>query len=254
MNARRFTRVSSYLLLVISLIATTRSAFAQASIFKTRRSASSVTLPFVLATGVEYESNADETLIDVPLLLQYSFSPWLQATIETAGTHIRTKGDNASSVTGLDDIETSVEYEFLRERRSRPSLTAFGGIKWPTATQADIGAPGTDYSAGLIATKEFDFFEVDVNAIYTLSGDDRKDLLELPIAVEIPLNHRLSVALEVAPTFDMGKGGEGSSQTEYTLGGLWRASDFSTIEGGVVVRNDSSWQIVVGWQYSFAGD
>lgn len=246
--------VSVSVVLVVLFVGA-ESAFGQASIFKTRRSPSSVTLPFVLVGGFEYESDSDQTQMDVPLALQYSFSEIFQASIETAATRIRTHGEDSRTVSGLDDVETNVEYEFLRERRYRPSLAAFGGIKWSTSTQPDIGTPGTEYSAGLVATKEFDFFELDLNAIYTFSGDpELQDILEIPFAFDVPLNHFFSIALEIAPTVDMGGGGEGSAQTEYTLGALWRASEFSTIEGGVVVRNESSWQVLCGWEYSFAGE
>lgn len=245
-------RVSAVL---VVLLVGTESAFGQATIFKTRRSPSSVTLPLVIAVGLEYETDQDQSQIDAPLALQYSFSETFQASIETSATQIRTKGEQSGTVTGLDDIETNLEYEFLRERRYRPSLAAFGGIKWSTSTQPDIGTPGTEYAAGLVATKEFDYFELDLNAIYTFSGDpELQDILEIPVAIDVQLNHYFSIALEIAPTLDMGGGGEGSAQTEYTLGCLWRASEFSTIEGGVTVRDDSSWQILLGWEFSLAGE
>ena len=243
------------LLIVSGLFFTTGLAFAQSSVFHTRKSASAEILPLVLGGGLEFETDSNQTQYDVPFLLQYSFTETFQATIETALTHIDSNSEDVRTVTGADDIETSLEYEFLRERRYRPSLTVFGGMRWPTSTDADIGAPGRDYSIGLIAAKEFDFFEVDLNAIYTVSGDpEQQDILELPFAVQYPVNHYFDLVAEILPTLDMGGGGDSSTPTEFTLGGVLRSSPFLTLEAGAVIRDDGTWQLLFGFEYSFAGD
>ncbi len=243
------------MLIVVSFFATTELASAQSNVFRTRRSASSVVLPLVLGGGLEFETDSEHTQYDFPLSLQYSFTETFQLNIESAFTHVQGSGPGVSTASGLDDIETSLEYEFLRERRYSPSLTALGGARWPTATNQDIGAPGTDYIFGLIATKEINRFEVDFNAIYTESGDPgQQSILELPLALEYKVSHVFSLAAEIGPTLDMGGGGNSGSQTELTLGGIWHTSPFWTLESGVILRDDSSWQLVIGWEYSFAGD
>lgn len=61
-----------WIVLVLLLVA--GGASAQVSVFKTRRSASSVTLPLVIGGGFEFESDSEFTQYDVPLLLH---SVWL---------------------------------------------------------------------------------------------------------------------------------------------------------------------------------
>ena len=96
-----------------------------------------------------------------------SFSEQLKLNIEPNFVQIVAKSKDARTVGGLGDLETSVEYEFLRERRYRPALGVQGLIKWPTATDPDLGTPGHGYSLGLIATKDFVYFNADINLLYT---------------------------------------------------------------------------------------
>lgn len=92
----------------------------------------------------------------------------------------------------LGDLETSVEYEFLRERRYRPALNAEGAIKWPTATDPDLDTPGRDYSFGLIASKDFVYFDADLNVLYTFVGDAAEpDNLQVALAAEMALKPSL---------------------------------------------------------------
>lgn len=236
-------------------LTTSELASAQSSVFRTRRSASSVALPLVVGGGFEFETDSDQTQYDFPLFAQYSFTETFQLSVETALSHIDAKSQAASTLTGIDDLEAALEYEFIRERRFTPSFTVLGGARLPTASDSNLGSSGTDLTIGLIATKEINNFEIDFNAIYTASGDSgQQDILELPLALEYSLTHSFSLAAEIAPTLDMGGGGESQSQIELTLGGIWQASPFWTLESGLVLRDDSTWQLVFGWEYSFAGD
>ena len=128
------------LLVVAMLFATTEFASAQSSVFRTRRSASSVVWPIVIGGGIEYESDSDQTQYDFPLFLQYSFTERFQVSVETAFSHVLGSAPGVSNASGLDDLETTVEYEFFRERRYSPALTFLGGARWPTSTNSDIGA------------------------------------------------------------------------------------------------------------------
>ncbi len=240
---------------VACFLTTAELASAQSSVFRTRRSASSVALPLVVGGGFEFETDSDQTQYDLPFFAQYSFTETFQLSVETALSHIDAKSQAASTLTGIDDLEATLEYELIRERRFAPSFTVLGGARWPTSTDPDLGSSGTDLAIGLIATKEINNFEFDFNAIYTSSGDSgQQDILELPFALEYTLTHKLSLAAEIAPTLDMGGGGESQSETELTLGGIWHSSEFWTFESGLVLRDDSTWQLVFGWEYSFAGD
>lgn len=171
----------------------------------------------------------------------------------------------------LGDLETSVEYEFLRERRYRPALNAEGAIKWPTATDPDLDTPGRDYSFGLIASKDFVYFDADLNVLYTFVGDAAEpDNLQVALAAEWHLNHRFDLIAEVVTTLGSGgirgqpgtiaglgsaRGGSGGrNESEGTLGFAWHANRQLKFEQGVTYRSDDSWQFVAAWEWSFGGN
>lgn len=158
----------------------------------------------------------------------YTFTEQLKLTIEPNFTYIESKTEDVDTVRGLGDLETSLEYEFLRERRYRPAFAALGLIKWPTATHADIGEPGRDYSLGLIASKDFIFFDLDLNVLYTFVGSrELEDTLELSLAGEYHVNHFVDVIAEVVTTIGTG----GIRGAPGTLGGLGGSGSGNDMEG-----------------------
>ena len=108
---------------VACFLTTAELASAQSSVFRTRRSASSVALPLVVGGGFEFETDSDQTQYDLPFFAQYSFTETFQLSVETALSHIDAKSQAASTLTGIDDLEATLEYELIRERRFAPSFT-----------------------------------------------------------------------------------------------------------------------------------
>lgn len=118
-------------LLVIALVA----AFAKpvaARITQTRPSPSaswSVGLPLIVGGGFEYEGDADQAQYDLPLLFEYSFSEQLKLTVEPNVSYIASRAEDVRSVAGFGDLETSMQWEFVSERRYRPAFTFEGLVK-----------------------------------------------------------------------------------------------------------------------------
>jgi len=227
-----------------------------ARIIRTRPSPSeswSPLLPLVIGGGFEFETDQEQSEFDFPLLMEYNFTEQFRVSLEPNFVIIDSKTTDARSASGFGDFETSLEYEFLRERRYRPALTAEGIVKWPTATDRDIGSPGWDYSFGLIASKDFVYLDVDVGLRYTFV-DDRAghDLWEITLAAEWPLNHRLSVLAEMVTAIETGRSGR--TDTEGTAGLSWRFNSFLKLEGGGTVRTDGTWQVLFAWEWNFAGE
>lgn len=246
---RRRTRYDASLLIVLiaGMLAAACPAFAQTGIRRTRPSAGNPLALFTVGTGLEFESDAERKQYDAPLVLEYSPTQQLKFTFESAGSRIDSKIDGVSSVTGFDDLETSVEYEFLRERRYMPALTAIGLVKWPVATNAEIGSPGTDYAIGLIASKGLVHFDLDLNLLYTFSGDpERKDTLETSLAVTYPLTYKFELLAEVWHASDTG-------DTETTVGFGWNVTPFLSLEQGALHRSDGTWQWLFAVAYAFGG-
>ena len=210
-------------------------------------------LPFTLAGGFEFETDRQESRYDFPLLVDYNFSEWFKLSLEQNFSYIHAKKAGVSSVGGVGDLETSAAWEFLRERRYRPALTMEGIVRWPTATKSDLGDPGRDYSLGLIASKDFVYLDVDLGLRYTSVGDRQAhDEFEVTVAGEWPLNHRLSVLMESATTFETGR--RGRTETEGTAGLAWRLNSYLRLEGGGTVRSDGTWQVIFAWEWNFAGE
>jgi hypothetical protein len=223
--------------------------------------------PLTIGSGIEFETNQGKSQYDFPMLIEYNFSPRLKLSLEPSVSYVGDRAKDLGAVTGFSDLETSIEYEFVTERRYRPALTALGTIKWPTATDPEIGTPSRDYTLGLIVSKDLVYVDLDFSALYTFIGDPKeKDTLELSLAAECPLNHFFDVEAEVVQTIGTGAirgrpgtlaavgGGEGNNLTEGTLGLAWHISKRLKVEQGAVLRSDGTWQIVFAWEWSFAGD
>jgi len=98
---------------------------------------------------------------------------------------------------GMGDLETFLEGEFLAERRYRPALTVEAGIKWPTADAPDIGSGEFDYSLGLIASKEFVGWDMDIGATYTWAGQPADEVLDNVLELSVAAEWHVSKVLDV---------------------------------------------------------
>ena len=238
-----------------------------ARITRSRPSASSGTKPslltpfysLVIGGGVEWQRDREQTEWGFPILLEYNFTEQLKLTIEPAYKSIRAHTPGGRSVSGWGDLETTVDYEFLRERRYRPALSLEGAIRWPTAEDPDLGERGRDYTLGLIASKDFVFLEVDANVLYTFLADrEREDLIEVSLAAAWHLNGYVDLIAEVVHVMRTGGRGaavdEDRDETEATVGVAWIVSKFLKLEQGVVFKEHGVWEAVFAWEWSFGGD
>lgn len=231
-------------------------AFAQSTVFKTRRSASSTwnsVLPLTLGFGVDFEHSSDGKETAFPLLVEYNFTQRFRVAAESNGTFVNSNDADVGRISGFDDLETSIEYEALRERRYTPALTAVGLIKWPTD---NIGSPGTDYTVGLTASKDVVYFDVDSTVIYTFSGDpEAPNLLEASLAAAYPLNYKFELQAEIVHVIGTsGPDRSDAKETEGTVGFAWQITPFHSLEQGFLRKDDGTWGVLVGWQYSFGGE
>jgi len=256
-TARSRRAALSVLVVAAGALAGARAGFAQSTIYKTRKSASSTwspVLPLTIGSGFEFETNEEKTEWGFPVLIQYNFTETLQVSLEPEFGHIKGKDGDVRTVGGLGDLETSVDWEFFRERRWTPALGLEGTIRWPTASHPDLGERNHDYSVGLVISKDLALFEVDSNVIYTFSGDpDQPSGLEISIAAEYPLTRWVELDAEFVQTIDTGPR-QRERPREVTFGIGWHVNSFLTIEYGTQLNSDGTWQELLGWQYSFGGD
>ncbi|HKC50065.1 MAG TPA: hypothetical protein VKF60_04675 [Myxococcota bacterium] len=239
------------------MVAGASPGLAQSTIYKTRKSASSTwstVLPLTIGSAFEFESNKEQTEWGFPILIQYNFTETLQMSLEPTFGHIKGNTEDVRTVGGMGDLETSIDWEFMRERRWRPAVGFEGTIRWPTASDPDLGNRNHDYTVGLVLSKDVVFFDVDSNVLYTFSGDrDQQSFLEVSVAASYPLSRWFELDAEFVQTIETGKG-RSDRPSEVTFGFGWHVNNFVTIEYGTTVRSDGTWQELLGWQYSFGGN
>lgn len=270
MTAARVIGMRWAALIAVCLLSAAPPAFAR--IKRTRPSASStaavpgaqpsIWTPFyslILGGGVEYQSDDEQTEYGFPILIEYHFSERIALTIEPMFASIRGRKPGVRSVSGFGDLETTLDYEFLRERRYRPALSVEGKIRWPTAADRDLGNRGRDYTLGLIASKDLVLMEVDLNVLYTFTGDrEREDTVEISLAAGWHMNRRVDLIAEVSHVQWVGhlrgSGTGGQSETEGTVGLAWRVNEFLKFEQGVVFKEHGLREVVFAWEWSFGGE
>ncbi len=260
MSAARFLRIRCAVLLTAALLAGAPPAVARLK--KTRSSASSTATtpslltPFyslIVGGGVEYQSDDEQTEWGFPILIEYQFSERITLTIEPMFASIRGKQPGVRSVSGFGDLETTLDYEFLRERRYRPAFSVEGKIRWPTAADPDLGERGRDYTLGLIASKDLVLIAVDLNVLYTFSGDRaREDTIEIALGVGWRVNRYVDLIGEVSHVRRMGRSDQ--SETEGTVGLAWQVSEFLKCEQGIVFKEHGIREVVFAWEWNFGGE
>lgn len=213
-------------------------------------------LPLTVGGGFEFQSDQEQTKYDFPLLLDYSFSEQLSLTIEPNLSKIESKSEDVRAVSGLADLETSMQWEFVSERRYRPAFTLEGLIKWPTATDPDLGTPRHDYGVGLLVSKDLAVLDLDLDVLYTSVGDrQEQNTMEIALASEVPVvNHLFSIVAEVVHTISTGASQPVAHQTEGTLGFVWQVTRYLKLEVGYKLADDFTGQVVTAWEWNFEGD
>jgi hypothetical protein len=233
---------------------------ASARIKRSRSSASSGVKPslltpfysLVLGSSVEYQRDREQTEWGFPILIEYNFTGRLKLTIEPVFANIRARTPDGRSVSGWGDLETTLDYEFLSERRYRPAVSLEGAIRWPTADDPDLGEPGRDYTLGLIASKDLVLVELDFNALYTFTGNrEQPDELEVSLAAEWHVNGYFDLIGEVVNVMPT-RGRQ--HETEATVGVAWIVSRHLKLEQGIVFKERGQWELVSAWEWHFGGD
>ena len=210
----------------------------------------------VIGSGIE----ASDGEVSVPFLIEWAPASALKLSIEPSFGAVRK--DTGDWVSGVGDVDASVIYEVIRERRWTPSVALEGDMKLPSASVADLGTGTWDDTLALVLGKDVIWFDVELNASYTFSGTAR-DLAELSMAAEWHVNPAFDVEVElVGSTGAVGRTGVGfgggfrrsvdlgGSEAEATIGIAEHADHFK-VEQGMTVKTDGSYQAVLAWEYDF---
>ncbi len=123
-RSRRRLAPVVYVLLVASGVLSVCSSSAR--ILRTRQTPSErwdAWLPLTIGSSIEFETNGEQSQTEFPMFVEYNFTQNLKLTVEPTVVRINPKAKDERTITGLGDLETELEYEFVRERRYRPALT-----------------------------------------------------------------------------------------------------------------------------------
>jgi len=101
------------------------------------------------------------------------------------------------SATDVGDLETTLTYLVLEEKKYVPALALAGEVKFPTATNFAVGSGEYDYRIYGIASKRFGNVDVHFNLGYNIIGSPPG------VATKNPLDYELGVEWFINPRFDL---------------------------------------------------
>ena len=211
-----------------------------------------------LGSGIEYESNSEQTELGLPFLVEYGVTRALTVSAEPKFVSLNPRG--GKSLRGVGEIETSASYGLLVNRGRRPAIAATAKIVWPTASRAELGTDHREYSVGVLLGRVFARGEVDVNVSYTVAGGAaggaRGNAFEASLAAEYDLGGAFDLLVEVVSGGSGGAGDpahplERGRSGESTIGLDQQISEHLLLEAGVVFKFDGARQLTLGWEWDF---
>lgn len=124
---------------------------------------------FEIGTGLEFQTSKEGTENALPLAIEYGISKKFTLLVEPVGfTSILPKaGPHAK---GIGDLEITLFYQLVSEKKVMPSISISGEVKIPTAKNQLIGTGKTDYTPFLILSKTIGKFFTSMNLSYTFLG------------------------------------------------------------------------------------
>jgi hypothetical protein len=260
MRALRSVAAVSLALLVLGL-----PNMAAAKIIKAKRPPGKA---HELVIGSRIEAEGSD--FDAPLTLEWSPTKRLQLTFEP--TFAKVSLDNGSNVTGFKDLEVSAVYELLPQRRSRPSLALELDLKVPTSSNLELSTGKTDVGIGLIAAKEYVYWDLEASAVYTFVGSPAAQKLanvyELSLSAEWHIRPHIDLFGELVGSGGGALGGNarngfglggvqaaiaenGGTEAEVTFGITEHLTPRFRLEQGMSFKSDGTILLIAGWEYNF---
>jgi hypothetical protein len=117
----------------------------------------------------EYQTSADGKELASPIAIEYGLTDRINILVEPVFfTSIRPK--IGAKVTGIGDLETTIEYLTFGEKGARPAIALATEVKAPTAKNTLIGTGKTDFTGYIILSKRFGRFDTHGNFGYCIMG------------------------------------------------------------------------------------
>ena len=141
----------------------------QAQVLETEESKPLLPKQFEIGTGLEFQTSPEGQEIALPLAIEYGISKKFTLLVEPVGfTQIRPKIGKGTK--GIGDLELTLFYQVVAEKRNLPAISVSEEIKIPTAHDSLIGTGKTDFTTFIIASKTTRKFFTSLNLSYTFLG------------------------------------------------------------------------------------
>jgi|SRR5712671_3668662 len=140
-----------------------------AQVLETEESKPLLPWQFELGMGFEFQTSKEGTETALPMAIEYGLSKKFTILVEPVGfTSILPKaGPHAK---GVGDLEITLFYQIVSEKKVVPSISISGEAKIPTAKNKLIGTGKADYTPFLIMSKTTGKFFTSMNLSYTFLG------------------------------------------------------------------------------------
>lgn len=142
---------------------------------------------FELGTAFEFQTAPDGREYAVPMAIEVGVYRHLELLIEpVAVTSIQPK--SGGRATGIGDLETTLTYLIIEEKKYVPAFAIAGEVKFPTAGNRQIGSGEFDYRFYAVASKRVGAFDIHLNLGYNIIGSppgvDTKNPIDVEAGVE----------------------------------------------------------------------
>lgn len=157
-------------------------------------------------------------------------------------TSIHPKG--GESATGMGDLETTLTYLIVEEKKYVPALALAGEVKIPTARNSQIGSGQYDYRIYAIASKRLGNVDLHMNLGYNITGSPpgvkTRNPFDVAIAAEWFVHPRFDLFTEVtyvSSSSGSSAAGEGTlTDAALAAGGIPPEIAGSELVGSVGIR------------------
>ena len=209
---------------------------------------------FELSAATEFQAAPDGQEYAVPLAFEFGLIDRLEVLIEpVAFTSIQHKGTPPAN--GLGDLEATLTYLVLEEKGPLPAFALAGEVKFPTATNRQIGSGKYDYRLYAVASKrvgDFDLhFNLGYNVIGAPEGSRTRNPIDAEFGVEWFVHPKFDIFGEVTyvgsarrPVLD--RGGEHVPPPHGPTGGTAKRLDTGGTGSGLLVTSEIAGEEIVG--------
>ena len=140
-----------------------------AQVLETEESKPLLPKQFAFGASIEYQKSKEGYETAIPLAIEYGISKKFTLLIEPViFTNIASK--NTPNANGIGDLEVTLFYQIVSEKRIMPSISISAEVKLPTARNSLIGTGKSDFTPFLIFSKTKGRFFTSLNLSYTFLG------------------------------------------------------------------------------------